>query len=273
MNIKPIKHLLVLLMILIASAQLAGCSGGSPKESPGENSAAEQTDKDKAVLFAYVGANIKEPVVELAREYEENTGNKVEMTFNNAGALINQLETTERGDIFMPGGITYIQKVQEKGYIADYVSPIAYHTPVIIVPRGNPAKIHNINDLAKPGVKLVLPDKEATAIGRTVYKMFTELGIAGEIENNTLTVVETVPKVITTITMGQGDAGIAEYSNYYKNRDKLDLVEIDPEINAPEQIPCALLTYSNNKELANDFLDFMYKNGPDVFAKYGFQTK
>ncbi|WP_449241115.1 molybdate ABC transporter substrate-binding protein [Desulfoscipio gibsoniae] len=271
MNIKPIRHLLVLLLVLIMSAQLAGCGGQA--KSPGEDSNAKQAGKDQAELFAYVGANLKEPVVELVTKYEQETGNKVEMTFNNTGVLINQMETTKHGDIYMPGGISYMNSIKEKGYIADYVSPIAYHTPVIVVPKGNPADIHSINDLAGPGVKLILPDKEATAIGRTVYKVFAKLGIEEEIEKNTLTVVETVPKVLSTLTMGQGDAGVAEYSNYYKNRDKLDLVEIDPEINPPEEIPCASLTFSENNELAAGFLDFMQENGPEVFAKYGFKTE
>lgn len=229
--------------------------------------------KAKEPLFAYVGANLKEPVSELAQVYEQKTGVKVELTFNNSGTLINQLETMKKGDIYMPGGMPYVEKAQQKGYIAEMVGPIACHTPVIITPKGNPAQISKVQDLARPGIRLVMPDKEATAIGKTVFKSFDKLGIAGEVEKNVLSYVETPAKVVTTILMGQGNAGIVEYSNTYKNLDKLDVVEIDPGVNIIDQIPCATLNFSNQKEQAKDFLEFMKKEGPAVFEKYGFKTK
>lgn len=230
-------------------------------------------EKSKEPLFAYVGANLKEPVTELAQVYEQKTGVEVELTFNNSGALINQLETIQKGDIYLPGAVSFVEKAQQKGYIAEMVGPIAYHTPVIITPKGNTAQISKVQDLAGPGIKLVMPDKEATAIGKTVFKVFDKLGIAGEVEKNVLSYVETPAKVITTILMGQGNAGIVEYSNTYKNLDKLDVVEIDPAVNIIEQIPCATLNFSNQKEQAKDFLEFIKKEGPAVFEKYGFKTK
>ena len=122
-------------------------------------------------------------------------------------------------------------------------------------------------------MKLVIPDKEATAIGKTVFKTFEKLGIASEVENNVLSYVETPAKVVATITMGQGDAGIVEYSNTSKNKDKLDIVEIDPSVNIADEIPCATLVYSTQKEQAKDFLNFMKIEGPAVFDKHGFKTK
>ncbi len=260
--------LALLVMILVAGC---GKHGNSPAEE--ENTQAAQGKESKTPLFAYVGANLKDPVSELAQVYEQKTGVKVELTFNNSGTLLNQLETMKKGDIYMPGGMPYVEKAQQKGYIAEIDGPIAYHTPVIITPKGNPAKISKVQDLAQPGLKLVIPDKEATAIGKTVFRTFDKLGIAGDVEKNVLTYVESPAKVVSTLLLGQGDAGIVEYSNTYKNEDKLDRVEIDPAVNIIEQIPCALLNFSEQKEQARDFLAFMKKEGPAVFEKYGFKTK
>jgi len=258
MQILKYGFLAILVMVFFA-----GCGKSS-------NTAAE---KPKEPLFAYVGANLKDPVSELAEAYEQKTGVKVELTFNNSGTLINQLETMQKGDIYMPGAVSFVEKAQQKGYISEMVGPIAYHTPVIITPKSNPAKISKVQDLAQPGVKLVMPDKEATAIGKTVFKTFDKLGIAGQVEHNVLSYVETPAKVVTTILMDQGNAGIVEYSNTYKNLDKLDVVEIDPAVNIVEQIPCATLNFSKQKEQSKDFLEFMKTEGPAVFEKYGFKTK
>ena len=54
--------------------------GGCGKE-------ATHKQAEPKTLFAYVGANLKNPVSELAANYEEKTGVKVELTFNNSAAL------------------------------------------------------------------------------------------------------------------------------------------------------------------------------------------
>lgn len=245
----------------------AGC-GGSPKAAD-----TLPAPEGKASLFAYVGAGLKEPVSELARQYEQKTGVKVEMTFNNSGALLSQLETMNKGDIYMPGGMPYVEQAGKKGFVDKVVGPVAYHVPVIAVSKGNPRKIEKIQDLARPGLKLVLPEKDATALGNSAFAMFDKLGISKDIEKNVLTYVETAPKVPATLMMGQGDAGIAEYSNISRNLDKLDLIEIDPSINKVEEIPCATLKCSTRKEEAEKFLEFVKTEGPAVFDKYGFKTK
>jgi molybdate transport system substrate-binding protein len=224
------------------------------------------------VLFAYVGAGIKDPVVELGERFTQKTGIKIEMTFNNSGALLGQLELSHQGDLYLPGGMSFVQKAKAAGYIAEVVGPLAYHVPIIITPKNNPAKIVGIKDLAKPGVKLVLPDKQATALGQTAFKIFTKLGITAEVERNVLAYLETPAKVIAAIQLGQGDAGIVEYSNA-KIQERLGFIVIDPAVNIIEELPCASLVCSTHQAAARQFLDYAKVEGPAAFAKYGFKTK
>lgn len=226
----------------------------------------------KPALFAYVGAGIKDPVVELGKIFEQKTGIQIEMTFNNSGSLLGQLELSKKGDLYIPGSMSFVQKAKAAGYIDEVVGPMAYHVPIIIIPKSNPAKITDIKDLAKPGVKLVLPDKQATALGQTAFKIFGKLDISKEIEQNVLAYLETPFKVIAAIQLGQGDAGIVEYSNA-KNQEKLGFIEIEPAINEVEELPCASLSCSTQKEAARQFLKFVKTEGPVIFGKYGFKTK
>lgn len=264
---KKIKLLLMLAAIMIF---IAGCGGNAANNGDAQDAAQEPAAQE--TLFAYVGAGLKEPVTELAQMYEQETGVKVEMNFNNSGALLSQLETMKKGDIYMPGGMPFVEQARAGGHIEEVVGPVAYHVPVIAVPKGNPVQISDVRDLAKPGVKIIMPEKEATALGKTAFKMFDQLGIAREVEKNVLTYVETAPKVPATLIMGQGNAGIAEYSNISKNLDKLELIEIDPAVNKVEEIPCTSLIYSNQQEQAKSFLEFVAEQGPAVFEKHGFKT-
>ncbi len=254
----------VIIAVMITS--LIGVMGCGDQTAQDKENRSEQ----QQVLFAYVGANLKGPVTELAESYEAETGTRVELTFQNSGALLNQLEAMKQGDIYMPGGMTFVEKAQEQNHIETVIGPIAYHTPVIITPKDNPAEITSVEDLANADVKLVIPDKDATAIGKTAYKIFDNTGLTAEIEKNIIVNLETPAKVLAVITMGQGNAGIVEYSNTVNNRDELEIIEIAPEFNEVEEIPIASLVYSNNKDLAADFMEFVLQQGPTVFEAYGY---
>lgn len=254
-----LKVIFVLLAVFLVGG--AGCSGLSSGEEEAEQ-----------VLFAYVGANLKDPVTALADAYEAETGVKVELTFQNAGALLNQIETMKKGDIYIPGGMAFANKGQEEGHVEKIVGPIAYHTPVIIVPEDNPAGINSVLDLANPGVELVIPDQESTAIGKTASKIFDNAGLRAEIEENLVATLESPAKVLAVISMGEGNAGIVEYSNAVNNSEKLKIIEIEPAYNEVDEIPVTILTYSENKTLAEEFMEYIKQNGPSVFETYGFKT-
>ena len=79
------------------------------------------------------------------------------------------MELTEEGDAYMSRATMYIEIAAEKGLV-DYRQLISYHVPIITVPKGNPANITCLEDLARPGVKLIFGDPEVAAIGKTAKK-------------------------------------------------------------------------------------------------------
>lgn len=223
-------------------------------------------------LFAYVGTGIKEPVIELAELYKARTGVSIEMTFNNSGSLVGQLSLSKTGDLFMPGSQPFVEKAKQLGLVAAVSGPMGYHVPVIVVPNENPAKIRSIADFARPGVSLVLPDKDATALGKSIFKVFDRLGITAAAEANVTAFLETPQKVVAALSLGQGDAGIVDYSNVAKKLSQFTVIPIDPKVNAVEVLPCAVLSCSIHSDAAMAFLRFAEKEGPAIFAKHGFKT-
>ena len=111
MKKRPLQVIAASLLALLVTVFFVGCGKTAPPAPTGET-------QTKTPLFAYVGANLKDPVSELAQKYEEKTGVKVEMTFHNSGTLINQLEMMKKGDIYMPGGMPYVEKAKQGGHIA-----------------------------------------------------------------------------------------------------------------------------------------------------------
>lgn len=224
------------------------------------------------LLFAYVGTGIKDPVLELADMYENATGVKVEMTFNNSGSLVTQLSVAKKGDLFLPGSVAFVRKAETLGLIAQVSAPLGFHVPVIIVPKTNPGKIAGIEDFARSGVRLVLPDRDATALGKSIFQVFGKLGMVKQAESNVLAYMETPQKVVTALGLGQGDAGIVDFSAVSKQLDRFQVIEIDPKVNVVEELPCAVLSCGGKQDEALRFMRFAEKEGPSVFAKHGFKT-
>lgn len=208
----------------------------------------------------------------MAALFEAKTGVKIEMTFNNSGTLVGQLIAARKGDLFIPGSRSFIDKAAEQGLIATSGKAVAYHVPVIIVPKANPAGIGRIEDFARPGTKLLLPDRKATALGKSIFMVFDRLGIAEAASANVRAFLETPQKVVAALSLGQGDAGIVDFSAVASRLDVFAVIEIDPEVNVVEELPCAVLSCGTRRNEALAFMRFMESEGPAVFGKHGFRT-
>jgi len=90
---------------------------------------------------------------ELGSQFEQKYGVKVTYNYAGSGHLLNQMELAQQGDVYQPGSTYYFDIARELSLI-DYEKRVAYHVPVIAVPKGNPANVTCLNDLTKPGVKV-----------------------------------------------------------------------------------------------------------------------
>ncbi len=257
---------IALTLSLVALTLLGMELGGLSAVEGGENYV-KQTS-----LVAYVGGQLKEPCLQLAAMYEKKTGVKVELIFNNSGFLLTQLETGRKGDVFIPGDMSFIDKARDKGMVADVTAPLASHVPVIATPKGNPAGIEDVRDLAKPGVKLLMPDAKATAIGGDAIKVFDRLGITAQVEKNTVASMATPSQVLAALLMGQGNAAVVSYNAIGKAEGKIDIIRIDPKVNVIGTIHCAVLSFAEHPGQARNFEAFLVENAPGVFAACGFQS-
>jgi len=166
----------------------------------------------------------------------------------------------------------YIEKAKEKGFV-DYEQRVAYHIPVIAVPEGNPANITSLNDLTKPGVKVVLGDAKAAACGKVANKILEKNGIFDAVDANVIARTATVNELVVSTCMGTADASIIWNASLVRTEKETDIIEIPKEQNIIKVIPIGTLTFSENKDMATKFVDFVASDeGKEVFEKHGFTT-
>ncbi|MDE5415651.1 molybdate ABC transporter substrate-binding protein [Alkalihalobacterium chitinilyticum] len=264
------KGFIFALLLTFTMMTVAACGSNNSSSSDHEN---EKVDED-ITLQALIGAGLAQPMDELIEMYEEQTGVKVEVNYNNNAGLVGQLEMSKQGDVFIPGSQRVIDSMKEAGHVEDDVfGPLAFHTPIILVAKDNPKNIVSIEDLAQSGLTIAIPNREGTPLGQSAYEMFEELGITELVEKNEIITAQTGSEAVMAIMSGEVDAAISELAAFQKNREKLDAAQIDPDLNVLHAFMGTVISYSEQKEAATEFLQFLEKEAPAVFQYHGYNIK
>ncbi|MDD4126960.1 MAG: molybdate ABC transporter substrate-binding protein [Methanomicrobium sp.] len=259
----------ILISLLIFAVFFCGCTA---QNSPAESNAAQTTAvSEQNALLIYCGAGMKTPMEDIGEAFKEKTGIPVTYNYAGSGQLLAQMELTQKGDIYMPGATTDFENAKKKGFIEDEAL-VAYHVPVIATPKGNPANITSLEDMAKSGVRVSMGEPDSMALGIIAKNIFNKSGIKDEVMKNVVVERATVNEIVTDIILGNADAGII-WEDLYKPED-MDVNYIPDSQNIIKVIPIGSLTFSENPEYAKEFVDFVSSDdgGKAIFKKYGFTT-
>ena len=146
---------------------------------------------------------------------------------------------------------------------------------VVILPADNPAHIEKLEDLAKPGIKLVLAAGEVP-VGKyarqALAKMSSSFGqdFTDSVLANVVSNEDNVKQVVAKVQLGEADAGIV-YTSDAVAAPALETIEIPADLNVIAEYPIAPLANSPNADLARQFIDFVQSADLQaVLQKWGF---
>jgi molybdate transport system substrate-binding protein len=135
--------------------------------------------------------------------------------------------------------------------------------------------LEKLEDLARPGIKLVLAAEEVP-VGRyarqALDNMSQQLGsdFKEKVLANVVSNEDNVKQVVAKVQLGEADAGIV-YTSDAVAAPELKTIEIPAELNVIAQYPIATLTKSTNADLATAFIEYVLSsNGQSVLQKWGF---
>ncbi len=252
------RPVMLITMILLCSMITPGCIDDTQEQTPES-------------LLVYCGAGMRKPMDEIGSLFKEEHGVSINYNYAGSNTLLSQMELTQKGDVYMPGATYYFDLARGKG-LTDYEQLIAYHVPVIAVPRGNPADIASLDDLAEPEVTVILGDPKAAAIGKLGNKILEKNGIYDAVDKNVIARGATVNELIVYISMKQADASII-WEDLVVYSDKMEIVYIPGGQNIIKIVPIGVLTSSEQKDTAKKFVDFVASPaGKAIFEKHGFTT-
>ncbi|MBE9529982.1 MAG: substrate-binding domain-containing protein, partial [Proteobacteria bacterium] len=161
-------------------------------------------------------------------------------------------------------GRTIFRKLE---YINDY-TPIAFHTPVIVTPKGN-SKVNSLSDFLDSDNRIVLGDIKACAIGRVSAAIFKKAGLE-ESKMNLKARGVTVKQLVLWIEGNNADASIVWKADAIQSG-KVRFIDIPEQYNSISIIPVCLMV--KHKKQASQYLGYLLSaEGKEIFRKYGFEV-
>jgi molybdate transport system substrate-binding protein len=240
--------------------------GFSPPDKSREKPDAKSAANELLVMCA---AGMRLPVSEMAREFEKEHGIKIVLAYDGSNRLLGNIKLARKGDIYIAGDVEYIKMAKHQNLAGNSVD-LCLFEPVIMVRKGNPKRIKELSDLAKPGIRVGLADEKAAAIGRLMPELLKQNGVdRAALQKNIVMTTATVNELALAVKLGTVDAVVVW--DCIANKYDADIVEIAENI-CPEVGAC-VLACSQNRSLANDFLDFMDgKRGQEILRKNGYKV-
>lgn len=241
---------------------LAAASCGTDDDGAGASDGQQEV-----VVFA--AASLTEAFTELGEAFAEtNPGAAVTFNFAASSELVAQIIEGAPADVYASADLTNMTKLTEAGAAADDPIVFATNKSAIIVEPGNPLGIDAIEDLADDDLILVICAPEVPC-GTYATQIFDNAGISVEADSYE----ENVKAVVTKVTLGEADAGIAYATDVAAAGADADGVAIPDDVNVRAEYPIVVTAEASNAEGGQAFVDFVASvDGQAILARYGFSS-
>jgi len=262
----------IMLCVLLAAT---GCAPGVDSAAPTTIPAGGQT------LTVLAAASLTESFTELGRLFESrNPGVKVAFSFAGSQQLAQQLAQGAGADVFASANWKSMDAAIDAARVSrGDAETFAGNRLVIAFPNDNPAGMETLEDLAKPGLRLVLADKSAPVgqysldfLDRAVKEPGMDPGYKEAVLKNVVSYEENVRFVLTKVLLGEADAGIVFVTDITPDvAEDVGTIDIPDALSTIAVYPIAPIADSKNPDLARAFVALVLSpDGQAILAKYGF---
>jgi molybdate transport system substrate-binding protein len=177
---------------------------------------------------------------------------RVEFNFAGSSDLVAQIQEGAPADVFASADEANMEKLTADDLAASDPQTFASNTLEIAVPPGNPAGIASFQDLAKPGLNLVLcaPEVPCGAAAQTVAE-------SAGVELKPVSEEQSVTDVLAKVTSGEADAGLVYVTDVMAAGDDVEGIQFPEASSAVNVYPIATVADSKNADLAQEFVNLV----------------
>jgi len=250
---------------LIATALVLAACGSS---STTATSSSSSTTTLSGSITVFAASSLKESFTTLGTQFEAaHPGTTVTFNFGASSTLATQITQKAPADVFAAASQKTMDTVTAAG-AATGDKVFAVNTMEIATPAKPSTPVAGLADLAKPGVKVAVCQKDVPC-GAAAVKLF-------DLNKLTVTPVSEevdVKSVLSKVVLGEVDAGIVYVTDVKAAKEKVVGVEIPAAQNVTTKYPIAPITASTNSDLARAFIDYVLSSeGQSVLTAAGFAS-
>jgi molybdate transport system substrate-binding protein len=259
------------LMAGVICVALASVACASNDDSSGDSGSSVSVEADATELTVFAGSSLTAAFTQIGSDFEAvNPGITVSFNFGSSGDLASTIESEGTADVFASASGTYMDEVSDKVGVegrADFVQ----NKLVVITPPENPANITSLEDLATPGVQVVLA-AEGVPVGDYARQSLESAGIKSDVLANVVSNEEDDASVVAKITAGEADAAIVYVSDVTSAvAPQVASVTIPDDVNVLATYPIAVVSTSTHTEIAQSFVTYVIgSEGEATLADFGF---
>lgn len=240
------------------------------------------TQNSNNEILVFAAASLTEACTSLANQFEQShPGTKIVFNFGGSQQLIQQLANGAEADLYLPASQKYMTLAIGQSLVdSQSVKIFCHNRLVVILPKENPGNIHNLQDLAKPNLKIILAQKEVPA-GQYALDFLdkcsshTEFGepFKQNVLINVVSYEENVKAVVGKIKLGEADAGIVYRSDVSTDSmHHLQTIDVPDSMNVIASYPVGTVHGLHHGKPAGEFLQFLLSHdGQSILAKFGFE--
>lgn len=238
---------------------------------PGQLSA-ERFQADSLQVWSCGG--LSEAFNKANKVYEQKFGVRIAYTGAFAAALGKSLLGGATTEVFAGRVLKLTKKLRETNKMI-YFRPLCFTEYVIITPKGNPADVKSINDLTRPGLRVILPLGASPPGGDAVMGIIKKAGIDKAVLKNTINKETCVIKMMPEIINGKGQASIVErrLTRMAEFENRVEVIPIAETLFPPGPLTFTIgvMKYAKDRALADHYVEFICS--PDaqaIFERQGF---
>jgi len=232
-----------------------------------------------AVVTVFAAASLSDAFEDLGALFQRgHPGTAVRFNFAGSQQLAAQLEHGASADVFASADQRWMARVRSLGLAAGEPVVFAHNRLVVVLPAENPARIERLEDLARPGLKLVLA-ADAVPAGRYSRAVLRNLsrrpGFGSDYERRALANVvseeENVKGVVAKVQLGEADAGLVYRSDVtWGIVAKLRVLDIPAAANVVASYPIVVLSGTGAPGAARAFVELIRgAGGRAALARHG----
>jgi molybdate transport system substrate-binding protein len=125
---------------------------------------------------------------------------------------------------------------------------------VVVVPRANPAGIHRVSDLARPGVKLVVAGS-GVPVGSYTLQVVRKMRLSAAVLRNVVSRETDVRDVLSKVALGEADAGFVYATDARTVARRVTVIGIPASAQPAVQYGVCVVSSSGRQSAARAFVN------------------